>query len=445
MKIDANEVLREQGADALRVALDEAFDPFADLDEAPPVSGPEDYHDDRRATKREATRPLTVFNAGRDIGDLTKLPPRPFLLGTIFCRGNASMLGGAGATGKTSVRIAQYLALATGQKLTGEHVFKRSRVLLLSFEDDTNELRRRIGAAMKHYRISPQEVDGWFYFTALSRADGKIAVLDKNGHHVVPGDLAENLVRLITDLHLDLIAFDPFKKAHSVEENDNTAMDAVMEVLTDLAKAHGIATDSVAHNNKAMGDPGDANRLRGASAQKDAARLVYTLTTMSREEAQIFRVDEVSRPGFVRFDRAKVNYGKPTATKWFRLLGVTLGNDGVDPDYPNGDEVQVAIPWAPPEAFDGMPDALLNTILDNIAGGMSDGARYSSHANAKSRAAWRVILAHAPEKPEGAAKEIIKAWMKSGLLIEEEYYDEARRETAKGLRVDDAKRPGTAL
>ena len=255
---------------------------------------------------KDVPKPPTfkIWNAGRDIGDLTKLSPRPFLLATVFCKGDASMLGGPGAVGKTSVRIAQYLALATGRRLTGEHVFKRSRVLLLSFEDDADELRRRIGAAMKHYDVKEDEVDGWLHFAALGRDDGKIAITDKDGR-VVPGELADNLAQLIRQLRLDLIGFDPFVKCHAIAENDNTAMDSVMEVLTDMAKRNMIATDSIAHNNKAQTDPGDANRLRGASAQKDAARLVHTLTTMSREEAQQFGINEMERTSFVRFDRAR--------------------------------------------------------------------------------------------------------------------------------------------
>lgn len=383
---------------------------------------------------------LKVLNAGRDIGDLTDIPPRPFMLATVFCKGNASMLGGPGAVGKTSVRIAQYLSLATGRKLTGEHIFKRSRVLLLSFEDDADELRRRIGAAMKHYRVQASELDGWLYFAALGREDGKIAVTDKDGR-VAPGELADSLATLIRQLRLDLIGFDPFVKAHSIAENDNSGMDAVMEVLTDMAKRHGIATDSIAHNNKAQGDPGDANRLRGASAQKDAARLVYTLTTMSREEAQQFGIDEIERPSFVRFDRAKVNYGKSTAAKWFKLIGVRLENCGVDDDYPNGDEVQVAVPWSPPQAFDGLSDETLNAVLDVIAGGMPDGSRYSAHPNARSRAAWKVV-AERGERTEAQAKTIIKAWLNAGLVREESYHDKADRKERTGLIVDANKRPG---
>jgi hypothetical protein len=48
----------------------------------------------------------------------------------------------------------QYLALATGRPLTGEHVFRRCRVLMLSFEDDIDDLNRRLAAALIHHKIA---------------------------------------------------------------------------------------------------------------------------------------------------------------------------------------------------------------------------------------------------------------------------------------------------
>jgi hypothetical protein len=47
--------------------------------------------------------------------------------------------------------VAQLLSLATGRPLTGEHVFQRCRVLIVSLEDDADELRRRVLAAMLHH------------------------------------------------------------------------------------------------------------------------------------------------------------------------------------------------------------------------------------------------------------------------------------------------------
>ena len=41
--------------------------------------------------------------------------------------------------------------LATGRNLTGEHVHLRCRVLVISLEDDENELKRRMLALMKYH------------------------------------------------------------------------------------------------------------------------------------------------------------------------------------------------------------------------------------------------------------------------------------------------------
>ncbi len=91
------------------------------------------------------------------------IPPRGWLLGNTFCRRYLSSIIAAGGTGKTALRITQALALATGQPLTGEHVFRRCRVLVVSLEDDRDELRRRVRAAMLHHHVEPADVLGWLF------------------------------------------------------------------------------------------------------------------------------------------------------------------------------------------------------------------------------------------------------------------------------------------
>src|SRR5215470_286709 len=76
---------------------------------------------------------LNEVDAGDDPGPI---PPRGWLLANQFCRRFLSSIVATGGTGKTSLRMLQYLALATGRPLTGEHVFRRCRILMLSFEDD---------------------------------------------------------------------------------------------------------------------------------------------------------------------------------------------------------------------------------------------------------------------------------------------------------------------
>ena len=68
--------------------------------------------------------------------------------------------------GKTALRIAQLISMAIGRSLTGEYVFLRCRVLILSLEDDQDELRRRVYAVMLKYDITPADVKGWLFLAA---------------------------------------------------------------------------------------------------------------------------------------------------------------------------------------------------------------------------------------------------------------------------------------
>lgn len=365
--------------------------------------------------------------------------PRGWLLGNVFCRRFASSLLADGGVGKTAVRIAQLLSLACGRPLTGEHIFQRCRVLIVSLEDDADELRRRVRAAMTHHKVGRDDIAGHLFLAAPGGKAGKLMVMDDRGR-AIESTLAAALRETIERRGIDIVSLDPFVKAHGVEENGNNAVDAVMQILTDCASTLNCAIDVPHHISKGTADPGNASRGRGASAMKDAARLVYTLTPMAPEEAQTFGIGEPERRRLIRMDSGKVNIAPPLdAAKWFRLVGVPLGN-GTDL-YPHGDEVQTVECWTPPDAWQGISNHLANLILTEIDAGMAEGVRYSSVKQATDRAAWRVVLKHAPDKTEAQARIVVKQWLKSGVLEEFTYHDEGQRKALKGVRVNDAKRP----
>jgi AAA domain len=416
-------------------------------DEEPPFpSGPEDYglygafadpYEQQDGNEADQTQTLGEWDAG-EVDD-EAIPPRGWLLGNIFCRRFVSSLLADGGVGKTALRYAQLISLAIGRSLTGEHVFQRCRVLIVSLEDDVDELRRRIRAVLLHHHIEQRELKGWLFLAAPGAAGGKLMTLDKSGKPITAG-LAAKLVNTIVSRKIDIISLDPFVKSHAVGENDNNAIDAVAQILTDLATKYDIAVDVPHHISKGQAEPGNASRGRGASSAKDAFRLVYTLSPMTQEEAQTFGLDEAERCRLIRMDSGKVNIAPPlAAAKWFRLVGVPLGNS--TDLYPNGDEVQTVELWTPPDKWAGLSSQLLNQILNDIDAGLPDGNRYIDAPNATDRAAWRVIIKCAPATSEAAAREIIRAWVKSGLLVREQYENPSTRKPVKGFRVDNAKRP----
>lgn len=384
------------------------------------------------------TAGLGEWNAALDVDPP---PPRGWLLGSSLCRQFVSSLLADGGTGKTALRFLQALALATGRPLTGEHVFQRCRVLIVSLEDDPDELRRRILAARLHNNIPSSELDGWLFLAAPGVKAGKLKSMNVRGQ-TVDGQLKAHLETAIEANAVDCVILDPLVKTHSVEENSNSAIDDIAQLLSDLAAKYNIAVDVPHHTSKGAGDPGNAHRGRGASALIDAVRLAYTLTQMSVQEAQTFSIPEEERRQYVRLDRAKTNLVPLSgAATWFKLVGVRLGN--ATEMYPNGDEVQTVELWSPPNTWADLNDGLLNRILTKIHNGMEDGTFYTAAPNASTRAAWRVICEFAPGKDEPQAREIIRTWIRNGLLIEFEYDNPASRKSAIGLRVDNTKRPGT--
>src|SRR5271170_6410141 len=121
-------------------------------DDDPPL--PESADDYGAPGETSATVPLDYLDAGDDD---QPIPPRQWLLGNSFCRQFVSGIIGVGGAGKTSLRILQALALATGKSLSGEYIFRRSCVLIVCLEDGPDELRRRVRAAMKHHKVTRAE------------------------------------------------------------------------------------------------------------------------------------------------------------------------------------------------------------------------------------------------------------------------------------------------
>jgi hypothetical protein len=321
----------------------------------------------REKFRKKNRSPPIIFDAG---DDLELPPPRQWLLRNIFCRKFLSALFGDGGVGKTALRYAQYLPLATGHSLTGEHVFQRCRVLIISFEDDLEELRRRIWAVRLHYKITKEEVKDRLFLWSAKAQDGKLMILDRFGNPRI-GDLKDSIEASIVQHNLDLIGIDPFIKSHGVGENNNVAIDMVAQVLTDMCAEFNIAADIPHHvSKKAAGDkdPGDANSGRGASALKDAARLVYTLNVMAKEEAEKFGINEADRHAYVRMDKGKVNITPPARKAvWYHLIGQKLGNSTTM--YPSGDEVQVVESWVPPDVMFGLTNAQVDAVLNKIEEG----------------------------------------------------------------------------
>jgi hypothetical protein len=209
---------------------------------------------------------------------------------------------------------------------------------------------------------------------------GKLLTANPRTGALAVGELAARIEEAVATYGIGLVILDPLVRTHSISENDNGQMDALAQLLTDMACKHDIAIDLPHHVSKGAADPGNADRGRGASATNNAARLVWTLSAMTPDKAGRFGILADDRRDYVRLDRAKLNVARSSgAAMWFKLISVAIGN-GTE-TYPAGDSVQTVEIWTPPETWAGLDSSLINQILTAIDTGPGEGAFYT-HANA---------------------------------------------------------------
>jgi hypothetical protein len=379
---------------------------------------------------------LGEWDCGNDPGFI---PPREWLEGNAFCCSFVSSVVAGGGVGKTALRLLQYVALAIGRPLAGQHIFRRSRVLIISLEDNRAEMERRIKAILIHYRIDRSELKGWLFCACPTL----VKLAECKNRAPIAGPLEMQIRDAIDRRKPDLVALDPFVKTHSLEENDAGQMDFVCSLLARMAVERNIAVDAPHHVHKGQIVPGDADSGRGSSGIKDAGRLVYTLCPMAIEEAEAFGIKQSDRLQYVRLDAAKVNIAiKAGDAVWFRLVSVAIGNSTAT--YPSGDHIQVAEPWKPPTAFAGVAEAMVNLILNDIGKGPDSDHRYSNAPAAdEDKQVWRVVKEHCPDKSEAQCRRVVAAWIESGMLYTKKYRDPTRRRQVGGLYVNNDKRPGS--
>jgi RecA-family ATPase len=143
----------------------------------------------------------------------------------------------------------------------------RCRVLLLSFEDGRDELRRRIAACCMHHGVDRSELKGWFFYAVPKGI--KLAEL-KNGA-AERGGLEKQLRAKIRKLKPDIVSLDPFVKTHRLEENTSGAMDFVCDLLATLAEEFDIAVDAPHHTRKGIAAPSDADMGRSSSSSSSSS------------------------------------------------------------------------------------------------------------------------------------------------------------------------------
>jgi hypothetical protein len=369
-----------------------------------------------------------------DMFDGASIEPRRWIYGHHYLRSFVSVLASAGGIGKTSLQIVEALAIVTGRPLLGEEVKERTNVWIVNLEDPLEEIQRRVIAAMQHYKITPEEVRGRLFVNAGRDFSLKFGVQTREG--VLPNTkLVEYLCKQIPQKKIGCVFIDPFVGAHSINENDNMAVNAIVAEIRRVADETKSAIGLVHHIRKGNGEDASIDSVRGAGSLIGAARAARVVNKVSEDDAMKLGVDMDKAKGIFRVDDGKANLSPPADKSTYRqMIGVKIDN---------GEWIGVCVPFDLPDEWKGMTDAVVNEMLRMIELGprTEDGSQeyYSIRPQDKDRFVGRVVTTFAFDDPkhmknDGQAKRIIKTWHDKGLIEEFEYRSESQRKDRKGVR-----------
>jgi AAA domain-containing protein/CHC2-type zinc finger protein len=197
-----------------------------------------------------------------------------WLVEGVVQRGANGMVIARPKSGKSFAILDLAIALASGQKWLDFYVEKKVRTALVSREDYAGLTRNRYKKLAAGRNLTQAELDGWLYINAKG-IKPKIML-----------DYPEDVANLITDLkryHTEFLIMDVMRVLHGADENDNTEMQKVIDVLNRIQDATGASLCLVHHDNKRE-DATITERVRGASGIAGWAEFICHIESMEDEE-----------------------------------------------------------------------------------------------------------------------------------------------------------------
>lgn len=374
------------------------------------------------------------------------LPPREWLFDQRLIRGFVSLTVSPGGIGKSSLVLVEAMAMASGRPLLGKASHKNLRVLIWNGEDPADETQRRVAAACKYFDIAGQDLEQNLFISSGRTMPINLA-REERGQLIVGSDLIDALVAVIRAQRIDVVIIDPFVTTHSVNENDNRAVNSVVSAWREIADRANCAVELVHHSQKGALTNGrelGVSQSRGASALLDGVRSARFLVGMTSEEASKAGLD--SPYGYFRVLDGKANLApRCDRSRWYRMHGVDLEN--YSDEYPEGDSVGVCTPWKWPDAFADVSLDDLSLVKELIVG---ERLRYSDQADDWAGTAVALVLEldigprkkgeRSSEQNRNRAKvrSILGTWISNGELKVVEGRDPMNRRITKFVEVPSA-------
>ena len=286
-----------------------------------------------------------AFDREADIGQLLDSTPTPreWAIEKFAPVGKVTVLAGPGGVSKSMMMLHVLTYAAMGQEWAGFKPEGVLKSLYVSYEDDKQELHKRINTLANELRtVDGGTFDMLYDVDSSIRRNMRVYAADDNAtawllatkpDRYSPAERTARvdwLIDYIKTRGIKLLCLDPAVYTHQLAENDVADMAEYMRILTQIAKHAGCAVVVLHHMNKGGAnsslDDVTSGSLRGASSFSDNARSVLTVVSMPIHDAPTYGLpsdhDTVSR--YLVAKHTKHNYSSSMGIQVFERKGALL-------------------------------------------------------------------------------------------------------------------------
>lgn len=351
-----------------------------------------------------------------------EIPPRPWQYPKLFLRKYLTVTFAPGGAGKSTLAMAEALAIALGLPIMGAQPIESGPVLIFNGEDPEEELEMKLAALIEEHGprlgFTGKDLEGRVFIASGRDNDWVVIRQHRDGLEICEPkvEAIEDFIREHGIIH---VVVDPFISTHEVSENDNPAINAAATLWVNIGHRTNNSIHLVHHAKKTNGAEVSEDSARGAKALTDKARITRFLQPMSEEQAKLYDINPANRFEYVRMNDGKVNLHKRSGLPtWFRLVGVPLGN---------GEEVQTCQPWTPPDSFDGVTAQDLMRVQAKVRTAFDAGQPFRADPQASSYAgkviAETLGLDWGEKTTKTKCKDLLRRWIGAGALERQEWLD----------------------
>lgn len=250
-------------------------------------------------------------------------PPRDWLIQDMHLKGKSAILAGLSGVAKSQLTAQLAMAVATGSPFAGRST-KKGQVLILSGEEDRDELQRRINAVIRYFGWSQTLTDlvrqNLFAFPLVGE---DIRFTAEKSGTLGETEFVNQVIEAAKEHEaLELIILDHAGLFHGGLFNEKHDVGLTMRIINRVCQVTGAAVLLVAHSpkNAINAKEPDASMFSGSTAFVEQARGGWIMTTMTEDQAKPFGIGKASRIDYVALTGVKANYTKVGQEFWFRKV-----------------------------------------------------------------------------------------------------------------------------